>query len=641
MLNASSIYRTSSSFAPFPSRRSVVHSLHGIVACTQPLAAAAGQRVLRGGGNAADAAVAVAAALNVTEPGSTGIGGDMFCLYYDARTRRVHALNGSGRSPAVISLEAVRKRLGGRPAIPITDVCAVTVPGAAAGWVDVVEKFGSGKLSLEQILQPAIELAEEGFPVSEIAAWMWQTNEEVIRTGSPHNCQDYLTADAEAKDGMRAPRAGEIFKNPDLAQTFRLLAEEGKKGFYQGRIAESIVQAVQDRGGFLSLEDLQFHLETGSQEVDALFLTFEARHLLQQQQKGSLPETIRLWEHPPNGQGIVALMALGIMQQLARTGRIRPFSRDDHNSVEYLHAVIESLRIAFADAKWWVTDPDMQEQVAPPGLLLSESYLSERAQLFSPDRKATNLRPDGHRFKGERSPAHNHCDTAYFAVTDRWGNGISFINSLYGNFGTGIIPPETGFLLQGRGASFSLDETHPNVVAPRKRPYHTIIPALTTMPVSVPVPAGDDNTDESSSKELLHSVYGVMGGFMQPQGHVQVLLNQLLFGHTPQGALDAPRICVGGSLPVAAGQTASSASSSEEEKDFDPSDTVFLEEGIPDHVATGLRQLGHHVHFVHGWGKREMFGRGQVIRCHYDGTDGKILYSAGSDPRGDGGAFPV
>ncbi|KKA18424.1 Gamma-glutamyltransferase [Rasamsonia emersonii CBS 393.64] len=620
MLNATSVYRTSRSSlsSSFPSRRSVVHSCHGIVACTQPLAAAAGQRILREGGNAADAAVAV----------------DLLTVC----THRVHALNGSGRSPAAISLEAVRKRLGARSAtIPITDVCAVTVPGAAAGWVDVVDRFGSGKLSLMQILRPAIELAEEGFPVSEIAAWMWQNSEDIIRTGSPHTCQDYLVQDPKAKDGLRAPRAGEIFKNPHLARTFRLLAEEGKKGFYQSRIAESIVQAVQDRGGFLSLEDLQFHLETGSQEVDALSLTFDARHLLQQhehQEKGYMPETVRLWEHPPNGQGIVALMALGIMQQLARTGRIRPFSRADHNSVEYLHAVIESLRIAFADAKWWVTDPDIQDKLTPTHLLLSESYLSERAQLFSPDRKATNLRPLGHRFKG-RSPAHNHCDTAYFAVTDRWGKGISFINSLYGNFGTGIIPPETGIILQGRGASFSLDPAHPNVVAPRKRPYHTIIPALTTC--AVPIPEGNDTTDEEvGSNEVLHSVYGVMGGFMQPQGHVQVLLNQLLFGHTPQGALDAPRICVGGWLPGAS----ATASTTSEEEDSDPSDTVFLEEGIPEHVAAGLRQLGHRVHFVRGWGEREMFGRGQIIRCHYD-SDGRVVYSAGSDPRGDGGAFPV
>lgn len=433
--------------------------------------------------------------------------------------------------------------------------------------------------------------------------------------------------DPKAKDGLRAPQAGENFKNPHLARTFRLLAEEGKKGFYQGRIAESIVQAVQDRGGFLSLEDLQFHLEKGSQEVDALSLTFDARHLLRQQEQqegGYMPETVRLWEHPPNGQGIVALMALGVMQQLARTDRIRPFSRtDDHNSVEYLHAVIESLRIAFADAKWWVTDPDVQDKLPPTHLVLSESYLTERAQLFSPDRKATNLRPLDHnnKFKG-RSPAHNRCDTAYFAVTDRCGNGISFINSLYGNFGTGIIPPETGFILQARGASFSLDPAHPNVVAPRKRPYHTIIPALTTVPI-----AKSDDTDELGSDEVLHSVYGVMGGFMQPQGHVQVLLNQLLFGHTPQGALDAPRICVGGWIPGAA--------TSEED-----CDTVFLEEGIPEHVAAGLRQLGHRVHFVHGWGQREMFGRGQLIRCHYD-ADGRVVYSAGSDPQGDGGAFPV
>lgn len=371
------------------------------------------------------------------------------------------------------------------------------------------------------------------------------------------------------------------------------------------------MEAVQSRGGFLTHEDLRHHLETGSQNVEALSLKIDTE-ILQQSSSGTLQEEIRLWEHPPNGQGIVALMALGTLQSLRRTGRLEPFAASDHNSVRYLHALIESFRIAFADAKWWVTDP---EHTAAPTELLSDAYLSSRADLFSANSRVLNLKPL------RQSPAYNSCDTAYFAVTDRHGNGISFINSLYGNFGSGIIPENTGFILQGRGASFSLNPEHPNVVAPRKRPYHTIIPALTT-------------TSGENGEHLLHSVYGVMGGFMQPQGHVQVLLNQLLFQMNPQSALDAPRICVGSSLPPQPGET--------QPDDFDPSDTVSLEEGIPTHVVEGLRKLGHRVHVVEGdWGKREVFGRGQVIRAHVDDAHGKTVYSAGSDPRGDGAAFPA
>ncbi|KAI5290021.1 hypothetical protein KEM55_008683, partial [Ascosphaera atra] len=298
-----------------------------------------------------------------------------------------------------------------------------------------------------------------------------------------------------------------------------------------------------------------------------------------------------VWEHPPNGQGIVALIALGVLQELAREGKIG-FTHDQHNSVPYLHALIQSLRIAFADARWWVTDPDVED--VPSKGLLSREYLAERAKLFDPQTAGGVIH--------HGSPAHNHCDTVYFAVTDQEGNGVSFINSNYLSFGTGIIPKGCGFSLQCRGGNFSLDKDHPNVIAPRKRPYHTIIPALVTNP--------NDN-------DSLHSVYGVMGGFMQPQGHVQVLLNQVLFGYSPQEALDSPRFCIAA----------------------DKNDTVFLEEGIPEDVVDGLRKLGHKVKVLTGL-DREMFGRGQIIRSRRV-EGGKLLFSAGSDQRGDGAAFPV
>ncbi|EER23179.1 hypothetical protein D8B26_001260 [Coccidioides posadasii str. Silveira] len=585
-------------FCPFASRRSVVHSTAGIVACTQPLAAAAGQKILQQGGNAADAAVAVAAALNMTEPSSTGIGGDMFCLFYNAKTKKVSALNGSGRAAGNLSLDAIRKDLGlaqgETGGIPMTSAHAVTTPGAAAGWVDTVERFGSGRLTLEQILMPAIELGEKGFPVSELASTFWEACEEPIRKASP-NFREILKADPQARDGVRCPLPGELFKNPQLSQTFRTLAKEGKEGFYKGRIAEEIVKVVKDLGGYLSLDDLEYHAEVGSQEVDPISLKIDPGEIAGTKREGG--GEVEVWEHPPNGQGIVALMALGILKELSRAGKIPHFSKDQHNSVPYLHAIIESLRIAFADAQWWVTDPDVEK--VPSQDLISPAYLTERAKLFDPN-KASDILDHG-------SPAHNHCDTVYLAVTDKEGNGISFINSLYGGFGTGIVPRGCGFPLQNRGSNFSLMPGHPNVIAPRKRPYHTIIPAMITNP--------QDNS--------LHTVYGVMGGFMQPQGHVQVLMNMLAFKATPQSALDAPRICIGAGHP----------------QSIDKVDrTVYLEEGISESVAEGLRQMGHQVKILKGF-ERAMFGRGQVIRCHIE--DGQMLYSAGSDLRGDGGAFPA
>ena len=441
-----------------------------------------------------------------------------------------------------------------------------------------------------------------------------------------------LKSDKNAQDGRRAPKAGELFANPGLAKTFRLLAKNGKAGFYKGEVAEALIKVVHDLGGHLQLEDLENHLKVGSEDVEAVSLKFSGQsvHEVQraslhsenrtdsekQGEKSNHSETpggidsekhdedqstkekhsVEIWEHPPNGQGIVALMALGIIEELERTGQISTWTKADHNSTQHLHAVIESLRIAFADANWWVTDPVIER--VPTTELISRPYLAERAKLFSPD-KASPILSHG-------SPAHNHSDTVYFAVTDRFGNGISFINSNFAGFGTAIIPAGCGFTLQNRGSSFELAEGHPNVYAPGKRPYHTIIPAMITNP----------------SDGSLHSVYGVMGGFMQPQGHVQVLLNMLTFKYNPQTALDAPRLCLGAGLP----------------DEGDVMDrTVYLEEGIREDVVKELEALGHKVELVRGH-KRKIFGKGQVIRCHVE--DGRIVYSGGSDPRGDGAAYP-
>jgi gamma-glutamyltranspeptidase/glutathione hydrolase len=402
-----------------------------------------------------------------------------------------------------------------------------------------------------------------------------------------------LKKDSSAEGGCRAPKAGEVMKNPTIANTFKLLAKHGKKGFYEGEVAEQLVKVVKDLGGFLTLDDLKHHAETGSEPMEPISLKYTGQGV------GDAPlGGIELWEHPPNGQGIVALMALGIIQELEKAGKIPRWSHKDHNTTQYLHTVIEALRIAFADAHWFVTDPNVVK--VPSAELISEKYLAERAKLFD-TKKACSAPVHG-------SPAHLQSDTVYFCCSDVDGNAISFINSNYGGFGTSIIPKGCGFTLQNRGANFSLAKDHPNVLAPRKRPYHTIIPGLTTY----------------MNDGSLHSVYGVMGGFMQPQGHVQVLLNQEVFKLNPQAALDSPRFCIGGGMPSADGTMTDA--------------TIYLEEGIDPKVVEELRRLGHSVEQLDGYG-RGMFGRGQIIRRHED--DGVLVWSGGSDLRGDGAAVPL
>ncbi|CAF9913880.1 MAG: hypothetical protein GOMPHAMPRED_008050 [Gomphillus americanus] len=592
-------------FQSFASRRSTVHSTKGIIACTQPLAAAAGQRILAAGGNAADAAVAIAAAMNMTEPCSTGIGGDMFCLFYDAKTKQVKSLNGSGRSAASLSLDDIRKHLnlqdGKAGEIPFRGVLSVTIPGAAAGWVDTVDRFGSGKVSLSEILQPAIELGERGFPVSETTACNWHDQENLLKTASP-NGNEML------KDG-KAPKAGELFFNTNLAKTFRLVGEKGKSGFYEGRVAEALVQVVSDLGGHITLEDLKAHSSTGTENTEPLSLTFSGQNAT----KHGDDQGIKLWEHPPNGQGLVALMALGILQILEKQGKIATFSQNDHNTAPYLHALIESLRIAFADGNWFISDPNVSK--LPLKELISETYLTTRAALFSPDKAISSPIDHGEPTQPFRSPAHAKSDTVYFSTTDARGNACSFINSNYAGFGTGIIPRGCGFTLQNRGANFLLQPAdHPNIYAPSKRPYHTIIPAMLT----------------NASDNSLHSTYGVMGGYMQPQGHIQVLFNMLVANLSPQEALDAPRFCISVVETSDAGTL--------------PDNTVHIEEGISNETIQALRKLGHTVKLIKGW-ERQMFGRGQLIRVseqaapHGNGT--VRVYSAGSDPRSDGMAVPA
>ncbi len=530
----------------FNSRRSPVYGTHGMVASSQPLASMAGVGVLQLGGNAADAAVATAAALNMTEPTSTGIGGDCFCLFFDADTKEVKALNASGRAPAGLSIEYLADK--GITELPRYGVHTVTVPGAAAGWIDTVEHFGT--MTIREVLAPAMRLGEEGFPVSPITARAWDRG--VIRLmNGPHH--DELLIDGEA------PRSGGLMRNRNLARTFREVAEHGKAGFYEGRVAEEIVKVLGDLGGTMTLDDLKSHRNTFPEPISTNY-------------KG-----LDVHEVPPNGQGITALIALNIIEEYG-------FDGVPHGSVRHLHTLIEAMRLAFADTRWYVADPDVVH--VPVEELLSKRYAAERRGLLDPDRASVGV--------GKGTPAAGS-DTVYFCVVDAEGNACSFINSNYNGFGTGIIPRGCGFTIQNRGYGFSLDPAHPNRLEPGKRPYHTIIPAMATRD-------GE-----------LYAPFGVMGGFMQPQGHVQVIVNTVDYGMNPQEALDAPRFFI---------------------VDGTSGGKVLLEEGISMEAVSRLAAMGHDVEPASGW-TRVRFGKGQMI--HRDPETGVL--TAGSDPRGDGCAI--
>jgi gamma-glutamyltranspeptidase/glutathione hydrolase len=518
----------------------------GMVATSQRAATAAGVEILRGGGNAADAAIAAAAALNVTEPTSTGLGGDCFALYFEAATGAVTALNGSGRAPAALTLERVAA--DGLTALPPFHPHTITVPGACAGWLDLLERHGS--LPRAQVLAPAIRLAQEGFEVGTQTAHFWARG--LDRQKGAANLEE-LSIDG------RAPRAGERFTNPGLARTLRAIADGGKDAYYRGEIAEAIVAVVRAAGGVMTADDLAAHASTWDEPISTAY-------------RGH-----RIWECPPNGQGLTALIALEILEGFD-LGALDPLGP------ERLHLLVEALRLAFADTRWYVTDPKFSP--VPVAELLSPDYAARRRALIDPARATVDP---------QRGAPVAGSDTVYFCVVDGAGNACSFINSNYMGFGTGIVPRGYGFTLQNRGHGFSLDPAHPNALAPKKRPYHTIIPGMITR--------GDGS---------LYAPFGVMGGFMQPQGHVQVVVGLLDDGLAPQAAVDRPRFCI---EPV------------------DASGKVHLEEGIPAATGEALAARGHPlVTGVTGFA-RSLFGRGQIIRRDPDGT-----LTGGSDPRADGGA---
>lgn len=524
----------------FPSRRSVVRAQNGIVATSQTLASVAGLRMLLQGGNAVDAAIAAAATLNVVEPMSTGIGGDMFALVWIAREQKLYALNGSGRAPAALNLKEARMR-GANGEMPTMGWLPVTVPGAVDGWSQLLNRFGT--MQLDRVLAPAIDYAENGFPVTELIAGSFARMQPKLDM-NPEAARVYLNRD-------EPPQVGQILKQPDLAKSLRLIAQDGRDAFYLGVIADEIAKHSYKTGGFITKQDLAAHTSTWEEPLATTY------------------KDVTLYECPPNGQGIVALSALNILEEI-------DLLEMEHNSAEYVHHLVEALKLAFGDAFAHVADPAVVP--VPTAQLVSKAYAAKRRSLIDPQ--------SAMKFPGTGVPLGT--DTIYLSVVDRERNCVSFINSLYEGFGSGIIVPGTGICLQNRGANFSLEPKSPNALAPNKRPYHTIIPAMAF----------------KDSKPWLS--FGVMGGFMQPQGHVQILLNMTDFKMDPQRALDAPRVRL-----FADG-------------------SIALEDAFDNDTRVALASRRHPI--IES--AREEFGGGQVIEI--DPATGAL--AAGSDPRKDGAA---
>lgn len=506
-----------------------------MVATSQPLAAQAGLRMLDRGGNAVDAALATAMALTVVEPTGCGLGSDAFAIVWDGQ--RLHGLNASGRSPLGWS----PARFAERQTVPVHGWDSVTVPGVVSAWIGLSERFG--RLPLSTIAEPAIGYARDGFPVSPIIAKLWHNGEKTL-SGGPGFAETFL-------NGGRAPRAGERYRMPDHARSLELIAETKGEAFYRGVLAERMVAHAAQHGGAMTMDDLAAH---SADWVDPIAQPFS----------GAV-----VHELPPNGQGITTLITLGILNELG-------IGNDPVDDVETLHLIIEATKLAMVDTEHFVGDPDAMTLRASE--LLDPNYLAARARLV--DRKQAG--DPGH---GAPRPG----GTVYIATADRSGMMVSFIQSNYMGFGSGVVVPGTGISLQNRGASFSLKSGHPNEVAPRKRPFHTIIPGFATR----------------DGGPLMS--FGVMGGPMQAQGHTQIAVRTLLYGQNPQAAADAPR------WRVVSGRT------------------VAVEASFDAALADALRARGHNI-VVEAPDAVFAFGGVQAIMR----TDAG--YVGGSDPRKDGQA---
>lgn len=517
--------------------RSDVIACDGVVASSQPLATQAGLNIIRKGGNAIDAAITTAAVLDVVEPFSTGCGGDAFTLIHLAGKSKPLSYNGSGRSGSLVTIQELLDK--GWTSMPARGGPPVTVPGALNLWFHVVEKHGN--LEMKDIISPAIHYARNGFPVSPLIGQTWKDVIGVLRNDA---ARQIFAPKGEA------PIVGQVVRNKDLADTFETVAKEGPDAFYSGRIAESIVNEVQDHGGFLTMEDLASHKTEETQPISVSY------------------RGVDVYEHPPNSQGFAALSMLSIMETF-------DFSSLAPLSTERYHLMIEAKKLAYADLHQHNADPEFYD--VPLEKLLSKSYAKERAETIDPNLAMSVYAPG--LSLGQ--------DTVYFATADGEGNAVSFINSLYMGIGSGLVAPGTGIKLQNRGHLFSLDPDHPNCYAPKKLPFHTIIPAALY------------------KENELSGVFGIMGGAHQAQAHGQFVSSLVDYGMSPQEALDQPRF------------------------NHDHStNKVGLESGIPSKTQKELRERGHIL--IHE--TASYFGGGQAILRLED------AWIAGSDYRKDGQA---
>jgi gamma-glutamyltranspeptidase/glutathione hydrolase len=528
--------------------RSVVMARNGLIATSQPLASAAGLRVLQQGGNAIDAAVTAAAVLAVVEPTMNGLGGDLFALLHDPKTGSVRALNASGRAPAAATVDEFRRRQ--LTSIPYRGVLSVSVPGVVDGWSELLAKHGT--ITLAQALEPAIRYARDGFAVSEIIAGQWKDAEATLARDA--------AAAAAFLPGGKAPAPGDLFVNPRLAATLEILAKGGRDAFYRGPIGRAIAEDMKRRNGLVAEADLVAHW---SDWVEPIATSYRGHDVL---------------EFPPNTQGATALQMLNILEgyDLAPLG---------HNSAEYLHLLVEAKKIAFADRDAWLADAaSVPSDVLQR--LIAKDYAAERRQAIDPQRAAASYppMPGRGRSRTPEAPPEARGDTIYLTAADSRGHVISLIQSIFENFGAGIAAGDTGIVLHNRGTLFSLDPSHPNALAPGKRPFHTLVPAMVLR----------------DKRPWLS--FGVMGGDMQPQGHVQVLLNLIDFRMNIQEAGEAPRFRHTGS-------------------------GLALESTIGANARAGLTQRGHRVINATG-----VFGGFQGIL--FDARTGVMM--GGSDPRKDG-----
>lgn len=511
----------------FKAGRSVTIAPNGIVAASHPMAAQVGLEVLKKGGNAVDAAIATSAAMGLMEPMSCGIGGDLFAIVWDAKNQKLYGLNANGAAPLKATRQFFKDK--GLAEVPERGPLSWSVPGCVDGWDELQKKFGT--LPLKELLAPSIAYAENGVPVPEVIGGYWRASERSLAR-EPEASKVYLVPGSDGR--LRAPRTGELFKNPALAETYRTIARDGRDAFYKGEIAKRLVRFSERKGGLLALEDLARHK---AEWVEPVKTTYRGHDV---------------WELPPPGQGIAALQMLNLLEPYDLKKLGGPASPD------FWHVMIEVKKLAYADRAKYYTDPRFAK--VPVAELISKEYAAERGKLLDLT-KALRETPAGDAKLGK-------ADTIYLCVVDKDRNCVSLIQSNYMGFGSGLAAADLGFAIQNRGTLFALDENHANRLEPGKRPFHTIIPAMAT----------------KNGKPWF--TFGVMGGDMQPQGHVQVLVNLIDFGMNVQEAGEAPRIeHVGSATPTGRPGRADGG-------------TVRAEAGIPEAVMAGLTQRGHVVERV-------------------------------------------